>query len=243
VSDLPVLISDIAALTALAAVVNVGTNTIEQFRRTRAEARKLDKEFEADALQSNDIAKLGKYLYDNIGGTRVSIYVSDRAVRERVGQALSSVLAFLGPEETSITPEEAEEAEEAGQSRQAPELRERYSLEQAEGSESMRQSLEEIRVGEVWNGLARMRRYIEVRLRAIAPEVPDNTKLSLGQLLDLLIREGRIPIEIAQQLRYPIRVANSGIHGLDVDRGQAEEAWVQAASALAELAQLPHRAA
>jgi hypothetical protein len=220
-----------------ALLANLSYDLARQLWSARVEARKLAKELEATALQSNDIAKLGEYLYDNIGATRVSNYVNDSAVRERVKQALGSVLTFLGPEETTITSEETEEAEQAEQTerpRRTAEFDERYSLEQSIGSE-MGKALEEIRFGEVWNGLARMRRYIEARLRTIASEFPNIDKMSLSPLLDILTRQERIPLGIARQLRYAIRVANAGIHGTDIDRGQAEEAWRMAAGALAEL--------
>ena len=224
-------LSVVALIAASGGVVNYATDYIRQFLSARSEARKLAKELEAAALQSNDIAKLGEYLYGNIGATRISNYVSDNVVRERVKQALGGILTFLGPEESEITNEEAEEA--AGPIPLTPE---NYKVGLSQADETMTRALEEIRIGEVWNGLARMRRYIESQLRAFIPDDLTIAKMSLGQLLNLLVSQGRIPAEIATQLRYPIKVANAGIHGTDIDRGQAEEAWVVAMSALTELA-------
>jgi hypothetical protein len=194
----------------------------------------LAKELEAAVLQSNDITELGEYLYNNIGATRVSNYINDSVVRERVKQALGSVLTFLGTEEDEITLREAEDAEDAAG--RLPLTSEDYANELLPADETMRKALEEIRFGEVWNGLARIRRYVEARLLAIAPEDIRTAKMSLGRLLNLLIRRELISPLIAEKLQYPIKVANAGIHGTDIDRDQAEEAWRLAASALDELA-------
>jgi hypothetical protein len=234
VTSLANTLSFVATAVASVAVARAGSDYVWQFFSARAEARKLAKELEAAALQSNDITMLGRYLYDNIGATRVSNYVNDKVVRERVQQALAGVLAFLGPEENEITPEEAVEAEEAAGQRSQE--HEGYGTEVGLADEPMRIALEDIRVGEVWNGLARMRRYLETRLRAIAPADINMDRLGLGQLLNILTNLGIVPESVNAQLRYPIRVANAGIHGNDIDRGQAEEAWRMAASALAELA-------
>lgn len=230
--DLSSAISAVATIAAVGAAGNFGVDYIRQFLSARSETKKLARELEAAALQSNDITELGKYLYENIGATRVSNYVNDTVVRERVKQALGSVITFLGTEEKEITSEETEEAERTA----GPLTPEDYDTELLSADETMRKALDEIRFGEVWNGLARIRRYIETRLLAIAPDDIKDAKPSLSRLLDILTRQERITPLIAKQLRYPIRVANAGIHGTDIDRDQAEEAWRMASSALDELA-------
>ena len=224
-TNLPIALSLVATATAAGAITNYGVDYVRQFLSARSETKKLAKELEAAALQSNDITELGKYLYDNIGATRVSNYVNDTVVGDRVKQALGGVLTFLGTEENEITSEETEEAERAAR----PLRPEDYATERLLADETMRKALEEIRFGEVWNGLARIRRYIETRLLAIAPDDIKNAKPPLGRLLDLLTRQGRIAPLIAKQLQYPIRVANAGIHGkiLTVTRQKKHGDWLR----------------
>lgn len=229
-------LTDLLAASSLAVSAGVllsyGRDAIAQFVSARAEAKKLAQELETAALQSNSISELGGYLYDNIGATRVSNYVDDNAVRERVTRALDSVVAFLGPEEVRITAEEVEEAEAATPAPSVPQ--EQGEVEQLADAE-MRRALQEIQYGETWNGLARMRRHIEVQLRRIAPPDSFPPNVSAGRLLELMARRGVIQQGTVKQLRFAIRVANAGVHGEDVNPGQAEEAWNMARVALAEL--------
>jgi hypothetical protein len=234
VTDFSTVLSLFATSAAAGAIATYGLDNVRQRLSARSEAKMLAKELEAAVLQSNDITELGEYLYNNIGATRVSNYINDGVVRERVKQALGSVLTFLGTEEDQITLEEAEEA--GGAAGRLPLTSEDYAKEFLPADETMRKALEEIRFGEVWNGLARIRRYVETRLLEIAPDDIRTAKLPLGRLLNILIRRGLISPLIAEKLQYPIKVANAGIHGADIDRDQAEEAWRLAASALDELA-------
>jgi hypothetical protein len=94
--------------------------------------------------------------------------------------------------------------------------------------------------GEVWNGLARMRRHIEIQLNQyisnLDPALADrNSRLSAGRLLAVLVRLGRISERSEKQLRYALDVANAGIHGNDVSVAQAQEAWEAGVRGLALL--------
>lgn len=230
-STLTDILASLSTGMGIGLVGNLIYDRVGQFLSAREESRKLARELEATALRSNDILILGNYLYDNIGATRISNYVRDDAVRERVTRALDGVLTFLGPEEVRITPQELEEAEAASPTAESGERG--YSGQSADAE--MRRALQEIQYGEVWNGLARMRRHIEAQLRKLAPDALINANISAGRLLDLMTRREFIPLGPAKQLRYAIRVANAGIHGENVDSSQAEEAWDMARTALAAL--------
>jgi hypothetical protein len=231
VSTLTNLLSGLSATIGAGLLGNLINDRVGQLWSARKEAQKLTQELEAAALRSNDISIVGNYLYDNIGSTRVSNYVRDDAVHEKVTRALDSILAFLGPEEVTITPEEEEEAEAVNPS---AESRERPEPGLSADTE-MGKALQEIRYGETWNGLARLRRHIEAQLRKIAPDVLADSNISAGRLLDLMVRRELILPGPAKQLRYAITVANAGIHGEDVDVNQAEAAWNLASTALASL--------
>ena len=230
-SGLTEFLAGLSAAAVVGLAANLISDRVGQFLSTREESRKLARELETEALHSNDISMLGNYLYDNIGATRISNYVHDDAVREKVNRALDGVLKFLGPEEVGITPQEVAEAEAATPSAESRERR--YSGQPADVE--MRKALQEIQYGEPWNGLARMRRHIETQLRQLAPDTMTNASISAGRLLDLMTRQEFIPPGPAKQLRYAIRVANAGIHGENVDPSQAEEAWDMARAALSAL--------
>ena len=97
--------------------------------------------------------------------------------------------------------------------------------------------LQELRFGESWNALARLRRYIEVTLREKAEQadIPPEKVSSVGPLLTLLEKRHLIDPQIAYDLRYPISVSNRAIHGQDVSQAEAEEAIFHAARILQSL--------
>lgn len=222
-----------SAVAGIAAVVFQVIATTRQGRLAGAEVRRLTQGEEQIALQSDNMRVLGRYLYENIGSTRISNYVSNKKVRDQVSRALEGVLAFLGTEATVLSSEESEEA-----AQEAPDLevtiREFEESEQDEPSE-MARALEEMTYGEVWNGLARMRRHIESQLRYITPEASRYQRQSTGRLLTILNRDGYVSDRAEKLLRYAIDVANAGIHGTEISVRQAQEAWEAAVRGIASL--------
>lgn len=77
----------------------------------------------------------------------------------------------------------------------------------------------EISKGEVWNGLARLRRAIEIRLYEIARQYGETgQRMSVSALLDKLMRREVIPQEAVRHLKHAVAIANRGIHGENVTR-------------------------
>src|SRR5438874_2559660 len=93
-------------LTAGSAAVGAAAAGLQTFsvarqsRTVKEEVRKLAEGQERQVLQSNSINQLGRYLYNNIGSTRIANYVGNKEVRDRVSRALNGVLSFLGTEDT-----------------------------------------------------------------------------------------------------------------------------------------------
>src|ERR1700722_708583 len=214
--------------------------TFRQSRSVREEVRKLTQDQERRAVQSYDIRELGRYLYDNIGTTRIANYVGNAEVRARVSTALNGVLSFLGTEDTEITRQESDTAAQQANEREVIHaLEESQSDANGQTSEMVR-ALEEITYGEVWNGLARMRRHIEIQLHESDPELTErSSRQSIGRFLTTLRQSGRITDNPEKLLRYAVNVANAGVHGNEVSVGQAQEAWEAAVRGLA-LLQTPH---
>ena len=223
-SGLTNILGSASAIAGVAAAVSSSAVAIASWVAVRAQTRQLDEVSEQSALQSTDIQVLGSYLYENVGNARISSYVRDDELRGRVTRALEAITSFLGPEPTS-RPESQAPAPPAV----PPEL-----VSQTVSAE-MDKALQDVRFGEVWNGLARIRRIIEIRLREISPEIPENRPISAGRILTSLAKAGRIPDEAVSLLRYAIDVSNAGVHGQEVDAGQAEEAWRCALQGLAML--------
>lgn len=220
-----------SAFAGVAAVVVQSVATAWQARLANAEVQRLAQEEERRVLQSDNMQSLGRYLYENIGATRISNYVSNKEVRDRVSRALEGVLGFLGTEVETSPEEPTELADEAAG---FDHVTQTLEAEQEERSEMVR-AVEEMTYGEVWNGLARMRRHIEHQLRKVSPEGLRYQNQSAGRLLTILRREGYVSDRAEKLLRYAINVANAGIHGTEVSVSQAQESWEAGVRGLASL--------
>lgn len=87
-------------------------------------------------------------------------------------------------------------------------------------------ALKDVAEGEPWNALARMRRQLELSLASRLDLQNVERRMAVGRLLAVATKQGVVPVEIAQDLRYPISVANRAIHGEDVPPDVAVEAIV-----------------
>lgn len=175
-------------------------------KRAEDDLRRLSDEAQAIAMDSSDIGTVGKYLFDDIGAVRVSDVVADDRVRRRTLSALSRLTGFISSETTTDGGEPASAAVEA------------QTL-----SGDLRTAREQIVAGEVWNGLALMRRHLEIVLRTSDPRL-ESARMGAGQLISAAARIGVLPPEVVPQLRYAVGVANRAIHGEPVDVAIALEA-------------------
>jgi hypothetical protein len=238
----PVLAAGASLAGAVTASVQAALGA-RQAKAAREEVRRLSEEKELEVLGSSNLGRLGRYLYDDIGSTRISNYVENENVRDRVSRALAGVVEFLGTEEIQIRPEDAQApSDDVGEpvDEAIDGLREVPPPEQSE----MQRALSEITFGEVWNGLARMRRHLEVRLRAAVQEMLPGDVFaaeksfrarSAGSLVRILRQAGKISSDTEEHLRYAIDIANAGVHGTEVDVYQAQSAWEAAVRGLATL--------
>lgn len=199
-----------------------------------AQKRKLKKakaETIDSVLAKDDITILGAYVDNVIGAFNMREYATNSEVERKVDAYIERVREYIGnPEDIE---REREEASRQTESRQTdPPLTPDSQL-----PHEFRPILHELRVGESWNALARLRRYIEVTLkkRAEQADLPIEKVLSVGRLLTLLEKRQVVPHHIARKLRYPISVSNRAIHGQDVSQAEAEEAIFHAAEILQSL--------
>lgn len=178
-----------------------------------------------NVLNSDNIIILGKYLDDTLGRFNIHEYASNTKVQNRVDKYLEKIQNFIGTNEEIIKEEEIQRGigkiglEEIHQDKFPKE----FNL-----------VLKEVRTGEPWNALARLRRYIEKILVQKAKEAgfTQAGNASVRKILDFFERNSLIDKKAINHLSYSISICNRAIHGVDVSVGEAEEAIFHAGLAL-----------
>ena len=178
-------------------------------------------------LESDNLTVVGSYLDDVIGNFNLYEYVSNRNVSERIDRYLEKLRSFIGTD--------AEVKQQIKETKIPSKIKERLVI-----SDPFDRILTELRSGEIWNALARLRRYIEISLREIArAEDIRIERPTAGQLLNVLSRRRLIPGEVLSNLKYAITVCNKAIHGVEVNWEEAEAAALHANFGLRRLKQKP----
>ena len=177
-----------------------------------------------EVLDSSDLGVVGSYLDEVIGGFNVYEYVRAEEVATTVDRYLDKLKWFV-----STDADIARAAESAGG---GPEPEDAVGM-----SDELQTALREVRWGEVWNGLARLRREIETRLRSIGAREgfwvykTSSASVKLTAALSL----GLISEEDYGWLASAVAVCNEAVHGGDVGRDEAERAVRVAAAVLGRL--------
>lgn len=201
-----------AAIGLLAAIVQMlyRLGEYHEARRvlTAAEEPRVDQ-----ALRQGDLKSLGDYFFNTLGRLPLSGYADDAAARRVVSDAVRNVESFVRADRSSVSDD-------------ADTLIQR----DAELAES------DIAMGDFWAGLSRLRRQIELSLRAAAlnADVPVG-RMGPGQLLSRLAAAGVVPPTGAEALHRAISICNRAVHGEPVSGEEAEEALALAADGLAGL--------
>ncbi|MFD7160031.1 hypothetical protein ACFV9C_35955 [Kribbella sp. NPDC059898] len=196
------LVSTAAAAAGLVSIVVQSASRVVAARRRRQDRARLTDAAQLSAVNSADIETLGRYLFDDIGAVRVSDVVTNDDVRGRTLRAFSRLTTFIGTEPPA-------EAGEAPATPAASQL----------SIDELSTAREQILRGEVWNGLALMRRHLELTIRASHPELGE--RMGAGQLIGAAAQLGALSEDAAGSLRYAVKVANRAIHGEPVDPDEA----------------------
>lgn len=188
------------------------------------------------ALNSDNIGTVSAYLNDRLGGVDMSTYVENRAIRERVDACLRRITTFLEPA-TELPDQAAEKADDSTDVSEATTVGRWGVLAEflepnADDPPVIQAAMSDLRDGEVWNALARLRRDIDQRLRIAVPGEKPQPAYRLALQLDM-------PDDIRQQLSRFYRTASAAIHGEDVDLGDALEAVSRVRSVYAFLDHAP----
>ncbi|MEQ1911077.1 MAG: hypothetical protein ABMA15_19815 [Vicinamibacterales bacterium] len=179
------------------------------------------------ALESSDLVTLGDYLSTALGRFTIQEYSNRQQVAERIDRMLDRLVEFVAePESEQPLPP------------QRPVIA--LSSEAPLASGEFARVRTDIENDEVWNGLARLRRVIELRLRRFAVDrgFKDKHLRSAGQALRVLTDRGHVPERIAEPLQYAIRICNEGVHGNTVSLDDALAALSISIDALESLDRL-----
>lgn len=180
-------------------------------------------------LSSDNIITLGNYLDDTLGKFNIHEYTNNVEIQKRVDQYLERIQNFIGTNE-DIAKEIVIEDKELIEIDKSSIIDEKFS-------DEFKKILYEVRAGEPWNALARLRRHIEIILRNMAQIAgfSQGGHTSVRRLLNFLERSELIDEYISRQLSYAISVCNKAVHGADISMGEAEEAIFHAQIALEKI--------
>lgn len=218
------IISSIAVFAGFISIVStimsvfIGYNN-RKTKLVQAQEQKLN-----SALESDDLIKVGGFFYNTIGEFNIYEYVSSSNVSKTVDKFNEKLISFLKTDAEMVQEiKEIEEIEPIAKIETPPDL-----------SEEFTKIHNELDSGEIWNALARLRRYIEITLRKTA-EINDihiDKATSAGYFVNLLTNHGVIRKEAAHNLKYAITISNKAIHGMDVDITEAHGAVFHASIGL-----------
>jgi hypothetical protein len=224
VQDVTTLVSLVAGFVSL---LQFGWERYHAWRDAKDAARSLEEEATEAALNSNDLDTLGAYVYRNLGAVTLDNYARNEVVQKRLDSVAHRVAQFVSPEGDPNERDEPLQAAPVGTD--APTstisaLATKHGLHNAEA---------EIRSGNLWNGLAELRRVLETRFREIAAAHDvRREKLGARRLLLELARRELVPEQCVAFFEFAIEVANRGVHGLEVSLFESLEALNAAAQGL-----------
>lgn len=214
------------AATIFAFILSVSQGVVAQREKQRVKKtrQRLSKTATGSVLQDPTLSELGRYIFQDVGSVTVRDYIRDDQLHGELPETLESIRRYLE------LPSEDQQGPEHTQARD----RTPGGLERHDVPDFVLARIEE---GDYWTALAWLRTQIERSLREFAHahdlHVPE--KVGARSLLSLLRGEQLISDDIAEPLDYAIRVANRGVHGLDVSLSETEEAILVAWQAWEDL--------
>ena len=225
-SAFEILVSSASVVTGLLSLVATLWSYYGGFRSERSKLQQAEEQRFQLVLESDDLRTVGSYLDDVVGKFNIYEYSSNPKVSKTVDAYLEKLVSFVGTE--------AQMEQQSGE----PQPLSRVQTSQAIPGE-FDKVLTELRTGETWNALARLRRHLEITLRqvAYAKDIRLERASSAGYLLDILLRDGSIPQDAYHGLKYAVSVCNRAVHGLDVGLDEAEKAVQYASIGLGRIRQ------
>jgi len=220
------LISSLSVYAAAISILLTLTSLWFNIRNITSKLKKADEVRFQKVLDSDDINTLGKYLDGTLGNFNIYEYTSNSLISERVDKYIERIKQFVG----TVDDMKAQEA------KPEPEVEVSF-VSDRELPDDFKPILNELRTGEPWNALARLRRLIEIKFRQFAEEIdfPQKRLRSAGYMLRIFEKDLELNKNLVGMLSYAISVCNKAIHGTDILSDEAEEAIFVAAKALPEI--------
>ncbi len=190
--------------------------------RKREQLRVADEQRFKAALDSDSLRELGSYLDRALGKFSIRDYAEDAEVRTRVTTFLDRLEEFVG------------RSTEIVQKPTAPPVETQPPAPRLPGLARIETRME---AGEIWDGLAALRRLVEARLLDYARnrQVELPKRPGAGRMVQILQQKRQIPPETAERLQFVIDVANRGVHGLQVTTQEALKALAETQIAFVDL--------
>lgn len=197
--------------------------------------KELKKEQLKSILNSSDIIALGNYLDNDIGKLSISHYVDNEKINRMVDSLISTLTRFVRTDkeiELETTKQEKFEKEIIEQ-----EVIKKFPF-KGRVSKEFDKIIDELYIGERWNALSRLRRYVEILLKEIGRKngiIRVDQIYSLSKLIDILHGNDLIDDDVVNSLKYPIYVSNRAVHGEELKQGETEKSILYAAYAIKKL--------
>jgi hypothetical protein len=186
----------------------------------------------AEAIQSDDMIKLGSYLDDVVGKLTVSDYTGRADIKRRVDVYLDRIVDYLNKDTAGAGLDATKSPIRAPLSGAPTSIDEVWN---SSVVEDIKQSIEK---GAVWNALAKLRCHIEqvLNILAIERQLDIGERKGAGFLVQRLGQAGILDELSVQELMRAIGMANRAIHGDEVTTEDARLALDVAISALSRIA-------
>ena len=224
------LVRLITTLGVITSLPSITLSIYQAYRGKRVQQDRLkaaNEEKFQNALKSDDISVVGRYLDSTLGSFTISEYAASKEVASKVDLLLHRISNFIGTTDEiakmgPITDEKIGSILSLGKDTGHPGL-----------NFELKRIRDELERGETWNALARLRRHIEITLRAIAKQRDlGGTELnSAGGLLRILEKKDFINPDAAKMLKYAVDKCNRAIHGFDITYEEALDAVGEASQA------------
>lgn len=206
----------------LANLLVIGVRKAFELHRKREQLKIADERRFKEALDSDSLRELGSYLDVALGKFSIRDYAEDAEVRTRVTTFLDRLEDFVGRSTEIVQKPTAPPVELQPPAPRLPDL---TTVETR------------IEAGDIWDGLAALRRLVEARLLGYARnrQVELPKRPGAGRMVQILQQKRQIPPGTAERLQFVIDVANRGVHGLQVTTQEALKALAEAQIAFVDL--------
>lgn len=221
-------LSSAIAVSGAATVISSMVGIIARRVRIKSELGSVSEQKLDKSIETLDFESLGTYIWETLGNARVSDVASNRKLDSQFDLAASQLATFVGPQEPADSgSDESTVADNFSRDETYPEV--------FANDQELSRIYDDLNAGEVWVGMTRLRRHIEVQL-ATHPRTGSTSKFrSAGQIARQLAREGALNDNQLTGLLYAIQICNQAVHGAHIEHDVALDALFMAMRVLREI--------